>query len=419
MTRSTFAQPVPRAWWPDLAGGPPGRRGEVYWNPYPAASLVTTAADMGRFVAAQLRAPEGALLATHWRPAPAVPGVAYGFFEGEANGRRTRFHTGDAGDHSVVFLLPDEGVGLYLVYAGRDEQASLRERFVRELVDAFFAAPANVAPAAQPLPAPAELRAIARACAGTYRGAGYAVSTFEKVKALVYQVTVRDAGDGSLEVRPPGVGTPLRARPVAPYVFRAPDGGTLTFRRRAPNRSGARAPADGFTLTGSIWDPSSWDRVGPLEDGRVHLAAFGAALLMLAARAVVWPALSLARRVARRGRVAAPARAWPATARRAWRWSGVAAGLVALSPVAALATAFLSFQHPVIAVPRAVAVLSTGLAVGALLGAALAVPLARAWRAGALASLGRARAAHAALVAAASLLLVPLLWYWNLLGPHL
>ena len=60
--------------------------------------------------------------ASHWRAQKDAPGVAYGFFEGELNGRPTLFHTGDSGDHSLVLLLPDEHVGLYFVFSGTDEQ---------------------------------------------------------------------------------------------------------------------------------------------------------------------------------------------------------------------------------------------------------------------------------------------------------
>ena len=55
MTRSTFDQPPPAAWSRDLAGGTLRGRYDVVFNPYPAASLVTTPADMGRFIAAHSR----------------------------------------------------------------------------------------------------------------------------------------------------------------------------------------------------------------------------------------------------------------------------------------------------------------------------------------------------------------------------
>ncbi|MEO8577873.1 MAG: serine hydrolase domain-containing protein, partial [Gemmatimonadales bacterium] len=151
MSHSTFAQPLPDGWNKDIATAPPRAGRGIVFLPYPAASLVTTPADMGRFISAHLSdgkinrggriLPPDAVAEmhrSHWRAQRSVPGVAYGFFEGEINDRRTLFHTGDSGDHSVVFLMPDERVGLYFVYSGTDEQTGVREQFVRSFSDRYF-----------------------------------------------------------------------------------------------------------------------------------------------------------------------------------------------------------------------------------------------------------------------------------------
>ena len=406
MARSTFAQPVPDAWQHDLASGlPPAARGIVFL-PYPAASLVTTPADMGRFIAAHLSAgatSQGRILPAeltaemhqpHWRAQPGVPGVAYGFFEGGMNGRRTLFHTGDSGDHSVVFLLPDDGVGFYFVYGGTDEQAVVRERFTRAFMDRFFSRGPLLVEPVVPLPNVAEL-------AGRYRGASYSHSNYEKLKALFNQLSIGDGGNGTLLVTPPGGGEPLRLTPRAPLVFAGDSGETIAFRRRS---DGVVA---GFTLSGSIWDPQSFDRIGTLEDGRLHVAAFGSIALVLLLRLLLTPASALVRRVRRR-----PKPSYAATERRWWRWSGVVSLMLFLTPFIGLGVALLSFRPGAVAIPRAALVVGIWLAVVSVAGLTLVAGTALAWR---RRFWSVPRRISFTLVALGLLLLGPLLAYWRVI----
>lgn len=405
MSRSSFEQPVPAEWRADLAGGAPTRARDIHFNPYPAASLVTAPIDMGRFIAAHLSgggrvlsaASVADMHATHWRAQPSAPGVAYGFFEGMLNGHRALFHTGDSGDHSVVLLLPDDAVGFYFVYTGTDEQASVREHLTRAFVDRFFPAPAGVAPA----PALAAGESLEE-LAGTFRGARYSRSNYEKVKAMFNQVRVRPDGPGALAVQPPGDGAPVHLVRVAPLTFRGDSGEMVAFRRGADGRIA------GFTLGGSIWDPSSWDRVGALENGTLHFRLALIAILIVAARGLVWPVVALIRRVSR----ATPRLSNPRE-RRWWRWSGLVAALLLLTPIIALATAFLSFTHPVVAVPRAMGVAGALLIVAMIAGLPLLPAAAIVWRDRMWTP---ARRVHFTLVALAMLVLAPMLAYWRLLG---
>ena len=86
--------------------------------------------------------------------------------------------------------------------------------------------------------------------------------------------------------------------------------------------------------------------------------------------------------------------------------------MLLLAPVGGLATAFLSFSHPLRAIPRAVAVLGIVLVAATVAGIAL-VPLAvRAWR---RSQLTTARRVHLTLLAGSFVVLAPLLVYWRLL----
>jgi CubicO group peptidase (beta-lactamase class C family) len=424
MTRSSFDQPPPRAWLRDLAAGAPHGRTNVVFNPYPAASLVATPADMGRFIAAHLGPGSadsslggGRILsaramaemhAPHWRAQPTVPAVAYGFFEGMTNGRRTLFHTGDSGDHSLVLLLPDEHVGLYFVFSGEDEQTPARDRLARSFMDTFFPLVSGDSAASATTPAAAVIAAPVTplpttALAGTYRSAAYSRSNFEKVRAMFTQVVVRPGPGTTLLVTPPGSFTAFALEPAGPLVFRRDSGEVIAFRQDSTGH------VVGFTLSGFIWDPSSWDRVSPMQDGRLHLAALGAAVLLLGARAL-WAPVAWAGRRARG--MARPALS--PNGRLVWKWSGAVVSLFAVAPVIGAATALLSFSHPLRAVPRGVGVLTTLLLIAVSAGIALG-PVA--FRASRRRELPRPRLIAVALTTVASLALAVVLGYWNLLAP--
>lgn len=412
MSHSSFDQPPPSDWTSDLADGPPRGRRNVVFNPYPAASLVATPLDMGRLIAAHLNggaldasagggralSPASAALmhAPHWRPQPDVPGVAYGFFEGETNGHRTLFHTGDSGDHSLVFLVPDAGVGFYLVYTGSDEQAALRERFAHDFMDRFFPEPAALAGVTLVV-APQPVMELL----GVYRTAAYSRSNYEKLQALFAQVVVGLGEKGGLALSGPGAPHPIQLRPSGSLTFRSDSGEVVVFRRDTAGKVVA------LTVSGSIWDPGSWDRIGAIEDGRLHLMLFAGIAIVSMLRLIGWPIVGLVRRLRRQD-----SKPQSTFERRWWRWSAAAPSLLLLAPVAALATAFLSFSHPLRAIPHAMLVLEIGLAVATAAGIALAPAAISAWR-GAL--LTPARRIHLTVLAGGFALLAPLLYYWRLL----
>jgi protein-S-isoprenylcysteine O-methyltransferase Ste14 len=100
--------------------------------------------------------------------------------------------------------------------------------------------------------------------------------------------------------------------------------------------------------------------------------------------------------------------------RRVWRWSGLVVAMFVIAPIAAAGTAFLSFSHPLRAVPRAIAVLTTLLLIAVLAGIALG-PVAIA--ASRNSDVPRPRRIIVALTSVASCVLAIVLWYWNLLMP--
>ena len=136
MTRSTFAQPMPAELARDAAWSyrctatacapiPPD-----YRSAYPPGGLVTTAADMSRFLLAELGVPldgkrvlsDSVLQMMRTRQFthdPALPGLTYGFAEDDFLGARSLSHAGGAsGYSSFLVLVPERGFGAFLVANG-------------------------------------------------------------------------------------------------------------------------------------------------------------------------------------------------------------------------------------------------------------------------------------------------------------
>ncbi len=82
------------------------------------------------------------------------------------------------------------------------------------------------------------------------------------------QVVVQPSENGGIALSPPGASSPIQLRPAGPLTFRGNEGEIVVFRQ---DSQGAIV---GLTVSGSIWDPASWDRIGLLEDGPLHLALF-------------------------------------------------------------------------------------------------------------------------------------------------
>jgi CubicO group peptidase (beta-lactamase class C family) len=207
----------------------------TYGNTAPAGQLVATGTDMAAFLIAHLQdgrygqtrileeATARDMHRQHFTQHPRLPGCAYGFFERFENGRRSLEHPGDlSGFASLLFLLPDEGVGFFVSY-NRDD-LKLRDELVKAFLDRYYPAAT-----AAPLPAPpVDFARRAALFTGHYRYNRYSRTTLEKPLGLVQQVRVVDGGDGTLTIEIPDVLreflAPIRLVEVEPLVFRRDDG---------------------------------------------------------------------------------------------------------------------------------------------------------------------------------------------------
>jgi CubicO group peptidase (beta-lactamase class C family) len=148
---------------------------EIYQTP-PASSIVSTAADMARFMIAHLQngrygeariLSEKAAESMHRQQAtmhPRVPGWTYGLQVSDTNGRRILEHGGDIGGFSsLMVLLPDENIGFFV--AGHLEGSDLRYKVRERILDHYFA---DTRPVQIPVARAEEAESLRR-FAGVYR----------------------------------------------------------------------------------------------------------------------------------------------------------------------------------------------------------------------------------------------------------
>ena len=122
----------------------------VHINVAPAGALMTTAADMAKFMIANLAGGElngarvlgdeyvEAMQMQQYTNDPRVPGIGYAWLMGRRNGRRVVVHGGDLWGFSTQLLLaPDENLGLF-VSGNSSGAAPLADELVKALFDTFF-----------------------------------------------------------------------------------------------------------------------------------------------------------------------------------------------------------------------------------------------------------------------------------------
>jgi CubicO group peptidase (beta-lactamase class C family) len=149
---------------------------EIYQTP-PAASVLSTAEDMGRFMIALLqggRYGENRILSERTTDLmlrrratmhPLLPGWTLGFQESDQNGLRIVEHGGDIGGFSsLLTLMPEQGVGFFIVH--HLESNDLRFRVRQAILDRYF--PDSRA-LKVPIPDPKSAAGL-RWFAGKYRG---------------------------------------------------------------------------------------------------------------------------------------------------------------------------------------------------------------------------------------------------------
>lgn len=211
----------------------------------PAGGHAASAADMARFMIALLSddaagdSPSTAprilnestarqMHDTLYTPDPRLRGTAYGLFDISDNGRLTLGHDGDTlGFKAQLLLLPEENLGVFVVYNGEEADGLTRQHFgfQRAFFDHYFPLPP-----VEPIQPPVDFAERAGRFEGSYRMTRSAYTTLEKYRnTMMGAVAISDSGDGTLRVETPwGAWSFVE---VEPLYFRRTDGQiALVFR---------------------------------------------------------------------------------------------------------------------------------------------------------------------------------------------
>ncbi|WP_227015154.1 serine hydrolase domain-containing protein [Natronorubrum aibiense] len=292
MERSTFAQPVSETFAGDLSkgykiGGNDPIEGEFeYVGIPPAGAMSATATDMASFVRAFLQdgsVDDGQILESetvdemHRRRFghdERLNGIAFGFYEMSRNGVRVLGHGGDTElFHSLLFLVPDHDVGVFVSY---NSVGGLKAR--PEFVDAFFDRYVPQSEAETPTPNGSPERADT--ITGTYRSNRIPYTTSEKFTGFPSTITVSVDGEGRLVTEPLG-GEATQWVEVEPLLFEDVDGADrLAFRD------------DDGEITHLFLDSTpvtAFERLSRRESPGVQLGLLAVSLLVLLTAAVGWP----------------------------------------------------------------------------------------------------------------------------------
>jgi len=425
MYHSTFRQPLPKEFAASVAME---RFAKAQLIPYPPATLATTTADMGRFLMAHLNG--GALDQArilkaetvtemhrqHFASHPHMPGVAYGFFETEINGRRVLFHTGSRDHQSALAIVPKERLGIFVVMSGTDSEgafcgdtilAFLRNRFPPIKDGAEIAPRDNSKPSAD-VKSPSD--GIDH-YVGHYRSNLASRTTVEKIAALGMEVNIRRNDQGRLTMQIPGLeraGSLVELTPFEPLLFRTSTGGYVAFRR---NESGAVTHL--FSSGEGLRDPMSFERLPWYATAAVHKVLFAAGGGM-AVFFTLSAALIGVVRLVRRGRVATVDHLpWKSTPALCW-WAALLTSILMIaSPLVGLALMHLTTERQLYNIPpilhASLGLLLLASVVGMTLPAlAVVVWNRKFW------TLGERLLFSGMAVCGGSML--PMLHYWNLLG---
>ncbi len=222
MYQSSFYQPLPPQLAANLAVGYKHKQGSYqplpsyYINDSPAGALKATATDISHFMIAHLangRYGQIKILeentarqmhALHFTHHPRLPGWAYGFSERFQNHLRAIEHGGtDPGFASLLFLLPEQQIGLFVAY--NNEQDELREQLISQFLDRYY----PVQPPKAASQARIDFQKRANYFAGSYRYIRYPHSTIEKLAPVLLQapistpeLQIKARGGGVLALEP-------------------------------------------------------------------------------------------------------------------------------------------------------------------------------------------------------------------------
>ncbi|KAF5413336.1 MAG: D-aminopeptidase [Candidatus Methanophagaceae archaeon] len=244
MQHSTFLQPIPPELAPSMAVGYTYKNGAYkaeefeYLNGLmPAGSMSATSTDIANFMIAHLEdgryggvrilqeATAQEMHRWHFTHDPRINGMCYGFYEGHLNNQKIIEHGGDTiYFHSLLVLLPEENVGLFVSFNSIDTEpenplGGARVELLQAFLDRYYPIPDSSS-----LHPPADFQQRAGQLTGSYGITRTVYTTYEKLMGIMMKFDVSATEDGLIFLSKQWV-------EVEPMVFHEVGGQqTLVFR---------------------------------------------------------------------------------------------------------------------------------------------------------------------------------------------
>jgi CubicO group peptidase (beta-lactamase class C family) len=239
MQKSTFRQPLPSYLAEDMSVGYTYQQGiykpqgfEYINGLAPAGSMSGTATDIAKFMIAHLQNGKygesrileeqtAKLMHTQlFTHDPRLDGNAHGFWEMTYNNLRLLVHGGDtAWFHSLLALIPEKNLGLFVSFNSFGGSWPLYDNLIRAFLDHFYPGPEL-----PEIKSPRDFRKSARRLSGSYGVTRGASTTYEKLMALMMVAKVEATEDNTLLITMPmGLGSKQWVE-VEPLLFREVEG---------------------------------------------------------------------------------------------------------------------------------------------------------------------------------------------------
>ncbi|MBM7493301.1 CubicO group peptidase (beta-lactamase class C family) [Micromonospora luteifusca] len=277
------------------------------------AGVVSTATDMGRFLSDQLRTSTSSakpllldsaalqqMQSQQFSHDPQLPGMAFGWEEHPRNGQHILEKDGDVpGFHSNAALLPEKGIGIFVVYNGDGVDGSAFWAN-KQLVNAFVDIISPGEPAASGTAGVASETPGAAGNLDQYVGNYRITRTAEdltKAAALMSSVSVETGPDNTLTTHGPLSPDPDKATqhwtPIGPQLFQE---------RGGPDQMGFRVNGDGqVTALFDTTNPTvAYQRLAWWQAPSLHQLLLAGALAILLVTLLYYPIAGLVRRLRRR-----------------------------------------------------------------------------------------------------------------------
>ncbi len=372
MLHSSFFQPAPENLRMNMVQG---EYPQPYFNPYPAGACVTTADDMGKLIEALLNNGEvsnrrilsvesiNQVFKKQWSANPAMPGMGLGFMQSIVNREEIFFHTGDAGQHSILLLIPKRRMGLYVAYTNI-ANGSPREDVVQAIMNKYFSS----VPFQLPKP-PNDFSQRANEYEGTYRSNQYSRTTFEKLGVFPNQFTVSTRNDNTLFIEILGGRLSATLTEVTKDLFISSDSAYFCFVRNRANK------IEGIQIAGNLSDPSGFEKIGWFDNVKFHAGIFVFVVLIVLTR-VIWSIINGIKKIFRKDNSSIGEKK---TAKIFWLASSLLSWLLPGLLVASIIS-IVFVPKPIYALPWAISITLITLKIIAVISFAFLVAVFLAWR---------------------------------------